>query len=191
MKTLELDYPKTGAGIDFQPLLADVPTNPTGIESKVILSASGRSLNTRVGQNLLYVKDADRTNQDYLMEAFVDRNRILRFMLFTRLAPKLGGIQTPVHPDFFAGKFVGVALSHLQRFGRIDSIVSEWGEKSVGYRSFMEAYEMTDDKIGSAKKTWSWKTFSEHGFCTIKRVVVDLDPLWGKSVTTTFTRPNY
>ncbi len=190
MRNLEIDYPKTGVGIDFAPILSQIPTDPISSTKMEIKSASGRILNAQVGQNYLYLKDADRANDRYCLEAYVDRQRLLRFTLFTRLEPKPGGIQAPVHPDFFAGKFVGVALAHMQRFGNIDAIVSEWGEKSVGYAAFMQAYEKTGDKIGSAKKTWSWKTFSAHGFSAIRSIQIDQDPHWPNLVTTTFTRPS-
>ncbi len=187
MKTLEIDYPKVGAGIDFAPILTSVPNSPL-IDTRRILSASGRPLDIRIGQNYLNVRDADKANDRYALEAFVDRHGKLRFSLFTRIKPKPCGIQAPVHPDFFAGKFVGVALAHLTRFRDIDAIVSEWGKRSIGYQAFMSSFEETGDKIQAAQATWSWRTFSRHGFSNVNDVRIDMDPTTEPFIDATFTR---
>jgi len=189
MRNLEIDYPKVGAGIDFAPILTSVPSNPLLIDTNSIISASGRPLDIQVGQNYLNVRDADRANDRYAMQAFIDRHGLLRFSLFTRIKPKPCGIQAPVHPDFFAGKFVGVAIQHLNRFRDIDAIVSEWGEKSIGYASFMRALEETGDKTEAAKSTWSWQTFSQHGFSVVRDIRIDLDPTSEPFIDATFARP--
>jgi hypothetical protein len=189
MKNLEIDYPNGPTGIDFTPILASTPNHPTHHETGRVISASGRLLDFQVGQAYLHLKDTEKANSGYFMEAFLDRHGVLRFSLTTRRQPGVPNQQFAVHPDFYAGKFAGVALQHFGTFRAIEAITSEWCKKSVSFPRFMDTFERTGDKITAAQNTWAWETYSKYGFTDITKVQLDIDTDWPPFIEATFKNP--
>lgn len=152
-----------------------------GEERGVLLTGSGRELDF-IG-NSFFLKISDTSIPCYFhMWAILGRERFITFGLQTiREVNGNGQKITAKHPDMFAGKFIGIALSYFKGRGMdIWGCRGVWTPNSDNYEFFMHEYQRSADKVLAAKATWSAKRFAEYGYDNIEEDDISLEYLPGE-----------
>ncbi len=154
------EYPvnRNGVGINFENLRDN---------KGALISASGRIIHSEISDNEIYLEDGGYSMQATLGDDF------LSFYIYTK------NIQTgKKHPDFFAAKFVGLAVNHFESKGLpIEKVRDVWPRWSDNYTMFMEEFENSQDKVEAAKSTWSSKVYEDLGFkLNEERIIINHYP---------------
>lgn len=127
----------------------------------LIKGGSGRSIQYTSSKHMLEFNDP---NYEARMTAYVGLGT-LRMALQTR-NPALFRESRGRHPDFFAGKFIDVALRYFEtRSIPITQFKAEWYQKSDNYFQFMVGITIFgEDPIVAAGNTWTGVALGKHGF---------------------------
>lgn len=159
MKT-EIDYPFEGGGIRMEEILSK---GERDVVRGTTTGGSGNELYYTVTPDLIYFADSsDGRDKKYWMGAHVDIDGNFMFDVVTRR-------DAEPHPDFFARRFVGVALQQLEtrlsQAGRsIETCRGRWEPTSINYGQFFENYRATKSRRQAALSTWTGQVFSGYGF---------------------------
>lgn len=143
----QYEYPvsRDGGGINFENLRDNMG---------FLVSESGRIIQLEISNSEIYLEDGGFSMQATLGDNF------LSFFVYTK------NIQTgKKHPDFFAAKFVGLAVNYFESKGSpIEKVRDVWPRWSDNYTMFMEEFKKSQDKVRAAKATWSNKVYGDLGF---------------------------
>ena len=120
---------------------------------------SGSTLLYYVDQDELKVDDGDN-NSPFLMHAQVEQG-ILNLNLFTRAEDDNSSDH---FPDFFASKFIDVALRHFSNADTMIEFFEAVWSRGINYHSFRSNYAKTKDPLFSVTQTWTYSQMSLRGF---------------------------
>lgn len=165
-------YEAGRCGIPFDEVFSNISS---GMNTGEIYGGSRRILSYGLSQgNILLTLDIhDLKDPYYAMVGVLDtQQKILGFALNTKVKSQdlQFGLGRTRHPDMFANKFIGIALSYFDSIGyaihccRAYWINEEKTSDAVNYYSFMRAFKRTGNKIEAARQTWTGRVLAEYGF---------------------------
>lgn len=171
-------FKKGKFGIPFGEILQKARTS--GSFDEIVTSGSGTPLRIRVDKRSISIHFnlvKGIYNEEFSLESWVYDAGDAHFNLFTRPEKIFGGYGRQ-HPDFFAGKFVDLALNWYAENGYdVKSVYQVWDPLTTYNLQFWTAIDKGKNAEKAALATRIGKKLLSHGFSEVDIDDVDKDDI--------------